>query len=90
MSFYTYRDGRRWEWHRSVLGAALVVRASGYQITMPPEDEGIARVIAEAEALRDSLRDLVDWAREHTSPSDLHSPHQILCTAMDVLNRAEG
>jgi hypothetical protein len=38
--------------------------------------------------LRMALRELVDWCREHTSPLDANSPHQLLVNASGVLAEA--
>lgn len=35
----------------------------------------------------EALRDLVEWAREHTSPRDPNSPHRLLVQASDALSR---
>ncbi len=40
--------------------------------------------------LRTTLRELVDWCREHTSPRDASSPHQLLVNATAVLDAAAG
>lgn len=45
--------------------------------------------VGRAEMARE-LRALVDWCREHTSPHDANSPHELLVSAVAVLNRAEG
>jgi len=38
--------------------------------------------------LRTTLGELVDWCREHTSPLDGNSPHQLLVNASGVLTEA--
>ena len=48
-------------------------------------DNHIMPLIHQASAMRDVLQELLDWAREHTSPSDANSPHAILVRAHDVL-----
>lgn len=49
-SYYTYRDGSRWEWHKSIMGG-ITVRLGGYQMTLPSEDLPIARLAAGAKDL---------------------------------------
>jgi hypothetical protein len=39
--------------------------------------------------LLETLRALTDWAREHTSPRDANSPHDILIRATAVIAKAE-
>jgi hypothetical protein len=47
-----------------------------------------ARLIAAAPDLLAALRALLDWGREHTSPTDANSPHQLLIAASDAIAKA--
>jgi hypothetical protein len=40
--------------------------------------------------LLEALRALTDWAREHTSPRDANSPHDLLVRAIAVIDEAEA
>lgn len=40
--------------------------------------------------LRTTLGELVNWCREHTSPRDANSPHQLLVNASALLDEAAG
>lgn len=46
-----------------------------------------ADVIEQLYECIDTLTNLVDWAREHTSPRDENSPHDILVAAVNALNK---
>lgn len=35
-----------------------------------------------------ALRDLLDWGREHTSPRDANSPHELLIAAVNAIAEA--
>ena len=47
-----------------------------------------ACLIAAAPELLAALEALVDWGREHTSPSDANSPHALLADAAHAINKA--
>lgn len=49
-----------------------------------------ARLIEAAPDLAHTLRALLDWAREHTSPRDDNSPHLLLIDAAAVLAKVDG
>lgn len=51
---------------------------------------GNARLIAAAPELLSTLQALTDWAREHTSPRQSNTPHEILIEAMAVIAKATG
>jgi hypothetical protein len=53
-------------------------------------DRSVGNLFASSTDLYRSLRQLVDWAREHTSPCDPNSPHDLLIDASAALARAEG
>lgn len=48
------------------------------------------KAIAATPALVSALEALVDWGRNHTSPSDPNSPHKLLIDAVEVLQRVRG
>lgn len=58
--------------------------------TTPAERDANVRLAAAAPELLASLRALVDWARQHTSPVQPNSPHALLVQAWKALDRAEG
>ena len=49
-----------------------------------------ARLIAAAPDMLAALRSLLDWGRDHTSPLDPNSPHDLLVTAHQAIAKAEG
>jgi hypothetical protein len=51
------------------------------------ELRAIARLLTGAPDLLRTLRALTDWAREHTSPRDANSPHQLIIDAMEAIDR---
>lgn len=46
------------------------------------------RLMTAAPELLQSLADLLDWCREHTSPLQPNSPHQLLLNACAAIQRA--
>jgi len=52
--------------------------------------EANARLIAAAPALLEALQALTDWGRDHTSPKDPNSPHDLLIAARAATARATG
>jgi hypothetical protein len=59
-----------------------------------PEFAGIVRqAVPAVEAhpeLLEALRELLDWGRDHTSPRDENSPHELLVNAHAAIRKAEG
>ena len=57
-----------------------------------PESEGIANahLIASAPDLLAALEALLDWGREHTSPTQPNSPHNLLVAACAAIAKAKG
>ena len=49
-----------------------------------------ARIAAAAPELLDALRGLTDWCREHTSPVQENTPHDLIVAAMRAIAKAEG
>lgn len=49
-----------------------------------------ARLIAAAPELLDALRNLLDWGRDHTSPTQPNSPHALLVAAHAAIANATG
>lgn len=43
--------------------------------------------VSQHRELADSLRELLDWCREYTSPLQPNSPHEILVKAHNLLER---
>lgn len=58
-----------------------------HRLGCPRRHDG-ERVVRDGEvtALRNALAGLLDWAREHTSPRDANSPHELLVKAAAVLD----
>jgi len=57
----------------------------------PNSDDGLelmSRARDTIAQLRDALAGLLDWGREHTSPLDQNSPHELLIKAATVLDKA--
>lgn len=54
------------------------------------EAEGNARLIAFAPEILEALQALLDWGRDHTSPRDANSPHQLLIKAAEAIAKATG
>lgn len=66
-------------------------RFEGRLSTPDLDDQGISIATVQVgpgyEArLRQSLSDFVEWARNHTSPRDVNSPHEILVRAVEALS----
>lgn len=54
------------------------------------EFERLNRLKVEAPAMADLLRLILDWGRNHTSPTDPNSPHDLLVAADSIIGRLEG
>jgi hypothetical protein len=53
------------------------------------EGRAVLALIEAAPEIRTAARDLLDWARENTSPRDPNSPHEILVRLAAALAKAE-
>jgi hypothetical protein len=65
--------------------------APGYEAHRRRTDELLRRTTPEPinTELLGILRALTDWAREHTSPTDPNSPHEILIHAVEAIDKAD-
>ncbi|MFZ4695068.1 MAG: hypothetical protein ACOYMV_08080 [Verrucomicrobiia bacterium] len=54
------------------------------------EQEANARLIAAAPRTAAALRALLEWGRNHTSPTKANSPHALLVEAEGALAEVEG
>jgi hypothetical protein len=74
----TDKDGQAW----------MYTPGRRFQVKVHDREIGgeIIRRVNNHERLVKALRDLTDWGREHTSPTDANSPHDLLVAAQDVLN----
>lgn len=55
-----------------------------------PNVEANAKLVAAAPDLLKALKDLLEWGRDHTSPIDPNSPHQLLVQACNAVIKATG
>lgn len=51
-------------------------------------DGQVVPLVLAAPALRDALEALTEWGRNHTSPTDPNSPHELLVAAVEALEKA--
>lgn len=70
------------------------VAADGYHVAtvsrgMNDANEYATMFAASLDTLA-ALKALVDWGREHTSPSDPNSPHDLLIAGVAAIAKAEG
>lgn len=49
-----------------------------------------AKLVAAAPDLLTALTNLLNWGREHTSPTDPNSPHELLVAAHEAIEKAGG
>lgn len=73
---------------------AIKVAADGYHVTTISfgmnDRHAYATMFAASLDTLAALKALVDWGREHTSPSDPNSPHDLLIAGVAAIAKAEG
>ena len=67
-----------------------IVEEMGGSMDGREEGRSNAHLIASAPDLLEALEALLNWGRDHTSPTQPNSPHQLLVNAHNVIAKARG
>jgi len=83
----TWYVAERTMWHAEVRFVRTSEDKSGVVGLTSDRD---AKLVAAAPELLSALTNLLNWGREHTSPIDPNSPHELLVAAHEAIAKANG